>query len=293
MQPSLYICGKEINTMKTKRIFGILLLFLSIISFASCAKEEFDFDSVETKESTVVEGTIISSGGLPLANVEVKVDYHEGKWLAYSKTRHKAETKTDKYGKYRLFFSVKDDELETEKDKEVGVSKNYSLIFNLLHLNTKEYIIPSDMTPTITSVDPPIAVAAEKADTKIDFFISSFERSETYTENLYIPQKRYIQVTLKGFIPSQGDYFEVESAFPYGWESADHYVFPNTNYHYGKVGHYMFALYDAEERTYQVPCALNENNIITLIRKKNGIYTTEEHPLFVTKDTPTSLTFEY
>lgn len=131
----------------------------------------------------------------------------------------------------------------------------------------------------------------EEVDTKIDFSMS-FERSETYTENLYIPQKRYIRVTLKGFIPRQGDYFEVESGFPYGW-STNRYVFPNTNYHYGKVGDHLFTLYDAKERTYQVPCALNENNTITLIRKKNGTFTTEEHQLFVTKDTPESLTFEY
>ncbi|MDR2968654.1 MAG: DUF4198 domain-containing protein [Tannerellaceae bacterium] len=89
---------------KTKNLFGILLLFLCTISLASCQKEEWDIEKIETKESTVLEGMVITSDGMPLANVEVKVDYSEDKWLAYNKTRHKAETKTDKNGKYRLFF---------------------------------------------------------------------------------------------------------------------------------------------------------------------------------------------
>lgn len=279
--------------MKTKNRSGILLLFLCIISLASCQKEERDIELHETEQSTIVEGTVITSGGIPLADVEVKVDYSEAKWLSYSKTRHKAETTTDKNGKYRLFFEVKDDELETEEDKKVGVAQAYSLIFNMEHLDTKKYIMPSDMMPIITSVDPPIAKPAEKVDTKIDYHYASFERKETYMQNLYIPQKRYVQVTLKGFIPHQGDYFEVCSAFPYGGESVTDNLFPNTNYGYGRVENYLFALYDAEERTYQVPCALNENNILTLIRKKNGTYSTEEHQLFVTNDTPESLTFEY
>lgn len=143
--------------------------------------------------------------------------------------------------------------------------------------------MPSDMMPIITSVDPSIAKPAEKVDTKIDYHYASFERKETYMQNLYTPQKRYVQVTLKGFIPQQGDYLEVRSAFPYGGESVTSNLFPNTNYSYGRVENYLFALYDAEERTYQAPCALNENNILTLIPKKNGIPSTEEHQLFVTK----------
>lgn len=279
--------------MKTKSIFGILALFLCIISLASCQKEEIDTESVETEESTVVKGVAVTSNGMPLANVIVKVDYFEGRWLSYNKTRHKAETKTDKDGKYRLFFLVKDDELETEKDREAGVSKSYSLSFDVKNIDIKEYIIPSDMMSVVISVDPPKAILAEEADTKIGYSYSSFERKKTYTQNLYIPQKRYVQITLRGFIPQVGDYFEVCSAFPYGGESVTDHLFPKTNYGYGRVGNYLFALYDAEERTYLVPCALNENNIITLIRKKDGEYSTEEHQLFVTQDAPKSLTFDY
>ena len=55
--------------MKTKNLLKTLLLFLLITSLAGCQKEEFDFDSEETDQSTVVEGVFITSEGLPIANV--------------------------------------------------------------------------------------------------------------------------------------------------------------------------------------------------------------------------------
>lgn len=273
----------------------MVLLFFCMISLSGCQKEEWNIESVETEESAVVEGRVITSNGTPLANVVVKVDFHKTKWLAYYKTRHKAETTTDKNGKYRLFFTVKDDELETEADKNSDVNKDYSLIFDMKNLDSKKYFMASDMVPIITSVDPPMAELAEEVDAKIDLFVSSFERGKTYTQNLYIPQKRYIQVTLKGFIPKAGDYFSVSSAFPYGFEMDPEqgHHFPDTPYGYGKMNDYLFALHDAEQKTYQVPCALNENNILTLIRKKDGVYHAEEHQLFVTEDTPENLVYEY
>ena len=76
---------------------------------------------------------------------------------------------------------------------------------------------------------------------------------------------------------------KVFSSFPYEGKSTDH-VFPGTNDSNGTVNDYTFALYDAEEKTFEIPFALNENNIITLLRKKNGVYTMEEHSLFVTQE---------
>lgn len=279
--------------MKIKNSLALFLLFFCLISFAGCQKEEWDIDPGENEESTIVEGTIVSSGGIPLSNIEVKLDYNEDKWLAYAKVRHKGEVKTDKNGKYRLFFSVKDDEIRTEKDKELGINKDYSLIFDLKHLNGEEYIMPGEMESMILSVDPPIGKPVEPVKTALYRYISSLERKETYTLNLYIPQKRYIQVTLKGFVPQKGDYFEVSNTFPYVWETLLGNEFPDSTYEYKTIGDYRFTLYNAPERTFQIPCALNENNKLEVMRKKNGIYTTEQHTFFVTADSPENLTFEY
>lgn len=282
--------------MRAKNLFGILFLFLCTIGFVSCAKEEWDLGGKETESSTVVEGTIISTDGMPLADIVVKVDYQENKWLQYSKTIHKAETKTDKNGKYRLHFMIKDNEMETDGDKKNDISKSYSLIFDLKRLNQKEYILPGDMVPTIISVNPPIAKPTDNLQPEIRYGYYQFKRSETYTENLYIPEKRYIRVTLKGFVPLQQDgnydYFEVDSAFPYGGEYTSDILFPGTNYGYGKIEE-LFVLYAEGEQTFEVPVALNENNIIKLVRRKNGSFTTEEHQLFVTKDSPESLSYQY
>lgn len=283
------------NIMRVKNLFGIFLFFLPVISLVSCTKEEWDLEKEETEHSTVIEGTILTSGGMPLADINVKVDYSENKWLQYAKTRHKGETKTDKNGKYRLHFQIKDDEQETDKDKEFGVFKSYSLIYDLKNLNPKEYILPGDMIAIITSVDPPIAEPAEDIQPEIRYGCT-FKRSNTYTNNLYIPRKRYIQVTLKGFVPQQQndsfDYFKAYSSFPYGGESTE-YIFPGTNYKKEEVSDYMFTLYSVEEKTFEIPFALNENNIITLLRKKDGVHSTETYQLFVTEDNPKSLTYEY
>lgn len=281
--------------MKTKNLFGVFLLSLCIAGLSGCVKEEWDLAKKETKYSTVVEGTVLSSNGMPLANIDVKVDYHENKWLQYSNTRHKAETKTDKNGKYRLHFLVKDNEVETDNDKNSGISKSYILIFDLKTLNSKEYILPGDMATTILSVDPPVAKPTENTPPEIRYDYYSFEPSKTYTENLFIPKKRYIQVTLKKFVPRKDlyhDSFEVSTAFPFGGKAPAEYLFPGTAYGYGKVDDF-FVLYAGEEQTFEVPFALNENNIIKLNRRKNGEYSTEEHPLFVTEDSPKNLTFEY
>lgn len=85
------------------------------------------------------------------------------------------------------------------------------------------------MAVTITSVEPTTAKLTDGVQTEIRYGSYSLERSKTYTENLYIPQKRYIQVTLKGFVPQQQegyyDHFEVDVAFPDGGYAAEHQIF--------------------------------------------------------------------
>lgn len=272
-------------------------MLIPVIILAGCTKEEWNLTEEETPQSTVIEGSIISSNGAPIAEVEIAVDYHENKWLQYSKTRHKAVTKTDKNGKYRLYFTVKDDEISTEQDKEVGIDKSYSMDFDLKNLDRQNYILPQDMLVTITSIEPPIGELTSGTQNKITYWASSFERSKTYTENLYIPQKRYVKVTLSGFIPQQQgglyDHFGVSVAFPYGGENTTGYQFPGSRYGYGRIED-LFTLYDKDQQTFDVPCAINENNIIKLRRRKNSVYSTEEeHKIFVTKDSPQSLTYQY
>lgn len=269
----------------------MLLPLAVMLSLNSCQKEETDFIEQETKESTVIEGTILTSGGVPLEGIPVKVDYEETRWPVYANTRHKAQTKTDKNGKYRLYFSIKNE----EQKEDPGVYKLFNLSYDLSSLKSGNYMLPADFTAVVTSVNPPRA-EPKRDEPAIVSTPLNLERSTTYTQNLYIPQKRLLKVTLKGFVPQQvnGSYdrFEVTSTFPYGMEETGYNAFPNTKYGRRTVGE-LFTIYDKSEQTFDVPVALNETNIITLIRKKNGNYYTEEHSMFVTATTPESLTFDY
>lgn len=281
--------------MNSKNTSFFLLFLTCMVACAGCIRVETDFEP-ETEKSTVIEGKIITSNGEPVAGVKVKMDYHENKWLAYSKTRHKAETTTDKEGRYRLFFSVKEDERE-KADNLPEINKTYSLKFGLGHLDPEKHILPGHMTSLILSVNPPAAVLSEPINATIEFHQrpSSFSQAQTYTWNLLVPRKRFIPVTLTGFVPQQGDYFEVCSAFPYGRElpaESQTPLFPGTNYGYGHIGNYLFVLHDTQEKTFQVPCAYGDN-LLMLIRRKNGVFSTEEYPLSVSGETPDSLSFSF
>lgn len=48
-----------------------LLVFLFTISLVSCVEEEWDLEEKETQHSTVVEGTILSSDGRPIPEIDV------------------------------------------------------------------------------------------------------------------------------------------------------------------------------------------------------------------------------
>lgn len=140
--------------MRKKHLVGILLLCLCTIGFTSCVKEEDDFLDEETENTTIIKGKIVTTDGEPLPNITVKVDYNEGKWLQYSKTRHKAEGQTDKNGSYKLEFYVKDDEMEKESDNESGVNRDFYLIVDMHSLDLKQYILPSDMSSIFEAESP-------------------------------------------------------------------------------------------------------------------------------------------
>lgn len=57
--------------MNAKYVIGI---FLSVICLISCVKEEWNLGEKETEHSTVVEGTVLSSNGMPLAGVDIRLE---------------------------------------------------------------------------------------------------------------------------------------------------------------------------------------------------------------------------
>jgi len=273
--------------MNTKNLFGIILFFLCTINLVSCEKEEDDFLSKETENSTVISGTVHTKDGQPLSGVNIKMDYYESAWLQYSLVRHKAKAKTDKNGNYKLELYVRDDELQRNEN----IRKYFDLVVDMKNLDSKQYILPGEMISNVISVDPLVVKPATDTAPIISYNIS-LERNKTYTQDFYIPQKRSVQITLKGFTPNQNNaHFEVSSFFPWGGESDEEKMI-DTKYN---IGHSAMDMYVAssKEQTFEVPFALNENNIVRLTKRKNGILTSEDYKIFVTKDSPKSLTYEY
>lgn len=278
--------------------YFICSLLLGMVLLASCQKEEDDFSNRVTPTSTQMCGTVCTTGDKPLAGVEVSVDYQESAWLSYSKTRHKAKGSTGRDGKYELNFEIRDDEVDSEGN-ESGVYRSFTVSYNLASLSRDRYILPQDMALVITSVNPPIAVLDQEASSVITEYIYP-EKAAAYVQDLFIPRKRVVPVTLTGFVPRQTagtygnvyDTFELEVSFPYG-PAADTHAYPGSPYGVGMIGNGLYALYDKAEATYQVPLALGEQNTIRLVRNKGGEHTVEEHTLYVTDAEPRELVFTY
>lgn len=277
--------------MEKRNLFRILLLCLCIINLTSCEKEEDDFLKEGTENTTIVKGKIVTTDGQALPGITVKVDYHEGIGFHYSLLRHKAEVKTDKNGNYKLEFYIKDDEMEEEEDSPV--SKYFRLTVDMQQLDPKQYILPFDMV-SVSGPDSPVAhLDPTIPATTGGSFDPAPQRDTTYTENFYIPRKRYIPVTLKGLDPQkETNSFGVVTGFPWGGESDEANKLIDTPYSISFCAGNVYVATSAEQ-TLEVPFALNENNIIRIVKSKDGAYTTEDIPVYVTKDTPEKLVYEY
>ena len=260
--------------MRVKDFCKNLCLSLCLMAWTGCDKEEWDFAAEETAESTVITGEVRSANGEPLADVVVRVDYEEQRWLQLPNVRHKAEVKTDKKGAYRLHFLVKDDETTEEE----GLSKSYHLAFDLRNLNPEVYILPGDMYDVPGDTEGDLR-------TIVGFSYIPAEKASTYTYDVYVPRKRMIQVTLRGFVPeAYGDYFRLTNTLPYGSGTAC----ADKDYELRSDGYYS-----GKERTFSIPFALNEENVVTVERVKNGVSLTEEHTILVSDNTPASLTYDF
>lgn len=274
--------------MNTQCFIKGCLFFLCIISFASCQKEEDDLILKEIENATVIQGTVLTAEGKPLAGIDLSLDYNESAWLSYTKVRHKAKAKTDKNGHYKLLFYVQDDELK----KVESLFEMFYLKVDLQSLDAKQYMLPADMSSIIASVEPLVVKPNPDEPPLLSYTIQP-QRDTTYMQDFYIPQKRILRVTLKGFTPELEEaYFEVSNHFPWGGSSDQKDKMIDTKY---EVGNSAYQLYisTSKEQTFEIPFALNEQNTIQLMRNKNGEYTRELYPIFVTKDSPQSLTFEY
>ena len=99
-----------------KSLLYLLALPVLMLLLASCHSEEDDFIDRPDPKSLIIKGVARTSGGQPLPNIEVKLDFREASLVA-TKVRHKAKATTDKDGSYIMFFNLSDEEYQRLKEK--------------------------------------------------------------------------------------------------------------------------------------------------------------------------------
>ena len=249
-----------------KKLFLYLLaLPLLILLLASCHSEEDDFIDKPDPKSLIIKGVARTSGGQPLPNIEVKLDFREASLVA-TKVRHKAKTTTDKDGRYIMFFHLSDEEFKslTTFVEDVSVSYNLQLTLDLNKLDDNKYLLPTD--------DSGVRDPKEK---KLFYYAyrpqGGLQLGKVYEENIFIPHKQLVNVRVEsnGTI-NEKDKFAVRNRVKYGLESQMPDQFDTEG---GLVDFYRpVTLKNAHSQLIQVTCAVAEGSKIVLYRIPEGEY---------------------
>lgn len=230
---------------------SITLFFLSTVILSSC-KEEKDIIDHPSPTGITIKGKVYTANGQPLPNVNVTLDYYESAYLVGAIiTRHKANCTTDASGMYKLHFEKRDDESEAETDDiDLSVSKNYILSFDVSKLKNTDYIMPSDVDGTVS-------------DEMINFTYQTgtLSKSGNYDKNIYIPKKRWIDVTVQsGNLLSSKDVYAISNTIYYSDRNVS-IITPAV-------------LKEGASGPFKIPCIVNDSNRISLqcLHGGSGVY---------------------
>ena len=164
-------------------LYTFLFVLLAIV--ATGCTEKDDFIPEPTPTSVIISGTVTTTSGQPLANIPVYIDYKRSAWLGPQNTLHKAKTKTDNNGRYRLYF-----EPEKKSDPETGLLEGYYLFADLDGLSSKDYIKPSDFDENSKDVYSYV-------------IYKEFAQGENLEINLHFPKKKNVEAECLNFIADQ------------------------------------------------------------------------------------------
>lgn len=252
--------------MFMKKLFLYLLaLPLLILLLASCHNEEDDFIDKPDPKSLIIKGVARTSGGQPLSNIEVKLDFREASLVA-TKVRHKAKATTDKDGRYIMFFNLSDEEFKslTTFVGDVSVSYNLQLTLDLNKLDDNKYLLPIDDTGVRDPKEKKLFYYAYRPQ-------GGLQLGKVYEENIFIPHKQLVNVRVEsnGTI-NEKDKFAVRNRVKYGLESQMPDQFDTEG---GLVDFYRpVTLKNAHSQLIQVTCAVAGGSKIVLYRIPEGEY---------------------
>jgi hypothetical protein len=252
----------------------LVYCIILITSLGSCKKTIDDTNNNCTSNCTTLSGKFVSANNEPVPNIKVSLSYNVGSGpFGGGYTRKIVNVISDQNGNFIKNFYIKDHELGDTADgyflTEIDDSK----------IDNSRYIRTNNLIGTTTTI--------------IDFAIYSITRRDTVINKIfYVPKKAYIKVNLNNFSPiSAGDYFEVQSLYPFGPNIGVN-TFLNSSFSTGFSGYGNFQAKGLNTQV-TVFVAEEERNIIRIFRRKNGLNTSEDFPVFIPKNNSIELTYNY
>ena len=251
-----------------------IIVLMIILSVFSCSKTEDDTDNVCTSDCTTVQGRFVTLNNVGVEGVKVSLKYKIPSGpLGGGAIRYIVDTETDENGYFNEAFYVKDSELG---DAAAGY---FIIDYDDTGLNVDEYILSDNLVGNTTQ---PLTDAIPRIN----------NRDTIIGRNYYLPKKTRIKVNLNNFAPMQeGDTFEVRTLYPFG-PHVGYNEFLESEYATGFSGWGTFVA--GSQNTLVMPyVAENENNIIRVFRRKNGVNTSEDISIFVPSNNTIELNYEY
>ncbi|WP_347173475.1 hypothetical protein [Polaribacter uvawellassae] len=248
------------------RYFFIIL----ILSFYSCSKTDDDNENICTSNCTIIKEKFITTNNVGIQGVKGQLQYRysDGGLLGESFTKLVANAQTDENGNFEVEFYIQDDELG-------NANGHFTTYYESINLDSTKYIFSNNN----------FAVAMQ---TK--YSISN--RDTIIGNTYYIPKKTYIKVNLNNFSPlKDDDYFEVITLYPFGPNiGANNFL--DSEYSTGSSGWGAFKANGVNSQLNPY-VAENERNIIRIARRKNGINSIEDFPIFVPTNNTIELSYDY
>ena len=245
-----------------------------LLILCRCSKFTDDTHLVCSSNCTTLAGRFITSDNVGLQGVKITLKFKKSSGsLGGGSTRLILETETDKNGYFHEEFFILDDELGSEAPGFFHVE------YDDTNLDVEQYILSDNQVGNSTQ---PLGLT-----------VSSLENRNVVIGNTYyLPKKTTITVNLNNFSPQQeSDYFEVITLYPFG-SDIGYNNFLNSKYATGTSGIGTFQANGSNTQLHPF-VAENETNIIRIARRKNGVNSFEDIPIFVPKNNSIVLSYTY
>lgn len=252
----------------------VIRLFVLFLLLTSCEKTEDDTNNECTSNCTTLSGKFVTLNNAPVSNIKVSLKYRiSGGELGAGSTRKIVSTESDQNGSFSKSFFIKDNELGNSANGYFQVEIDDS------NIDVNKYIRTNNLIGNTT--------------TDIGFAIFSITNRDTIIDKtFYIPKKAFIKVNLNNFTPQQfDDYFEVQTLYPFGPKIGMN-TFLNSEYSTGFSGYGNWRA-TSNNNLMNVFVAEGENNVIRILKRKNGVNTSEDIPIFIPQNNTIELIYEF